>query len=90
MSTGEAQSSNDGPGQAMEAEHESKREAGGFGEIILARKRAIAALSAAMMIGDVEAVLAALSRLRAFPPCFSGFRWTGAEGRTPNESPYFH
>ncbi|HZZ61744.1 MAG TPA: hypothetical protein VFE63_11300 [Roseiarcus sp.] len=56
----------------------------------MARKRAIAALSAAMMKGDVEAVLAALSRLRAFPPCFSGFRWTGAEGWTLSESPYFH
>ena len=74
----------------MGAEHESKREAGGFGETILARKRAIAALSAAMMKGDVEAVLAALSGLGAFPPCFSGFGWTRAEIRTPSESPRFH
>ena len=52
-----------------------------FAEAISTRKHATAALSDAMMKGDVEAVLAALGRLSVLPRRFPGARWDRSAGR---------
>jgi hypothetical protein len=65
----------------MGAEHDCKCESPVFGQTISTRKQATAALSDAMMKGDVEAVLTALSRLDALPRRFPGARWDRGAGR---------
>ncbi len=86
MSTGETPSSDDGAGHGTGAEHDCRRESAMFGETISTRKQATAALSDAMMKGDVEAVLAALGRLSALPRRFPAAHSDRAAGRMRDQS----